>query len=329
MILRPQLLRPIAIGLPALAIVTSCVPQDPPRVAASQAVPKPDARTLLRRLALKVPDATDAALPPVLPTIETPFATPAAAPPFTAQAHSTQDFDRAEDCLTAAIYYEARSQGEDGQRAVAQVVLNRVRDLAFPSSVCGVVYQGSNRRTGCQFSFTCDGSMYRRRDPWAWDRARVIASAALGGAVFAPVGSATHYHAAYVSPWWAPSLSRIGQVGAHIFYRWQNGMERALAFRQEYSGIEPGIGGGGPPIAVAGIASDYAEETVAGVTIHRGDGLSSGQASAQTPIPAAHLLRASSVAGVRIHFGRSMPSSADADTADADDKSASADSGTI
>src|SRR5690606_1744739 len=110
------------------------------------------------------------------------------------------------DCLTAAVYYEARSESGDGQRAVAQVVLNRVRHPAFPRSICGVVFQGRERRTGCQFSFTCDGSMNRSREPGAWERARQVAEAALTGYVYAPVGLATHFHTTAIHPWWASSM---------------------------------------------------------------------------------------------------------------------------
>ena len=102
------------------------------------------------------------------------------AQPFSASSDAAS-FDRSLECLTQAIYYEARSQSDDGQRAVAQVVLNRVRHPAFPNSVCGVVYQGSQRSTGCQFTFTCDGSMNGGVRPDAWERARRIAESALRG----------------------------------------------------------------------------------------------------------------------------------------------------
>src|SRR3982750_3336591 len=115
-------------------------------------------------------------------------------------------FDRSLQCLTEAIYYEARNQSDDGQRAVAQVVLNRVRHPAYPNTVCGVVYQGSERSTGCQFSFTCDGSMNAGVQPYAWERARRIAEAALHGSVYRPVGLATNYHTTAIHPYWAPSL---------------------------------------------------------------------------------------------------------------------------
>ena len=99
---------------------------------------------------------------------------------------------------------------------------NRVRHPAFPASICGIVFQGYERRTGCQFTFTCDGSLFRRPDPQLWYRAQRVAESALDGSVFQPVGLATHYHADYVVPYWASSLEKNAQVGAHIFYRWPN-----------------------------------------------------------------------------------------------------------
>jgi hypothetical protein len=162
-----------------------------------------------------------------------------AARPFTMAGASAADRAQALDCLSSAVYYEAGSQDADGQRAVAQVVLNRVRHPAFPASVCGVVYQGSTRSTGCQFTFTCDGSLERRPSADGWARARKIAEAALTGYVFRPVGYATHYHADYVVPYWASSLAKNAVVGAHIFYRWAGGWGRPPAFEQAYARHEP------------------------------------------------------------------------------------------
>jgi spore germination cell wall hydrolase CwlJ-like protein len=162
------------------------------------------------------------------------------AKPFAVRAQAEPDQRRSLDCLTSAVYHEARSETEDGQRAVAQVVLNRVRHQAYPNSVCGVVYQGSTRRTGCQFSFTCDGSLARRVEPGAWERSRQIAAAALSGSVYDPVGLATHYHTTAVRPWWAASLTRAVTVGSHIFYRWRGSWGNPLSFRQTYAGNEPG-----------------------------------------------------------------------------------------
>jgi len=162
-----------------------------------------------------------------------------AAQPFVASRDSAA-FDRSLECLSQAIYYEARSQSDDGQRAVAQVVLNRVRHPAYPSSVCGVVYQGSQRSTGCQFTFTCDGSMGGSVEPYAWERARRIAEAALRGNVYRPVGLATNYHTTAIHPYWAPSLVPQVIVGAHIFYR-RPGSGSVEAFSQAPSDDEMNI----------------------------------------------------------------------------------------
>ncbi len=148
---------------------------------------------------------------------------------------------RAIDCLTQAIYYEAASEGVDGGRAVAQVVLNRVRHGGYPNSVCGVVYQGSQRATGCQFTFTCDGSLARTPVAYLWSRSRLIASEALAGRIFAPVGYSTHYHADYVVPYWAASLDKIAVVGRHIFYNFRGAAGARGAFRQGYAGYEPAM----------------------------------------------------------------------------------------
>ena len=147
--------------------------------------------------------------------------------------------DRAIECMTQAVYYEAAGEGADGERAVAQIILNRMRHPAYPATVCGVVYQGAERTTGCQFTFTCDGSLARLPVPSLWKQARQIAEQALGGKVFAPVGHSTHYHADFVLPYWADSLDKSVQVGRHIFYRLKAGLGASGAFRQRYGGVEP------------------------------------------------------------------------------------------
>jgi spore germination cell wall hydrolase CwlJ-like protein len=162
-----------------------------------------------------------------------------AAKPFSMSKVDSVARDRALECLTSAIYYEAGSEDVEGQRAVAQVVLNRVSHPAFPASVCAVIYEGSTRPTGCQFTFTCDGSLMRQPTAYGWNRARNIASAALNGLVYKPVGTATHYHANYVVPYWADTLSKNAIVGAHIFYRWAGNWGRPAAFNQAYSRKEP------------------------------------------------------------------------------------------
>ena len=161
----------------------------------------------------------------------------AAAKPFRALGEVGEDHDRALQCLTQAIYYEAAHEPESGQRAVAQVVLNRVRHPAFAKTVCGVVYQRFDAAV-CQFSFVCDGSLARRPSPALWGRGRRSAGDALGWRVEKDVGTATHYHADYVFPRWAPHLAKLAQIGAHIFYRWPGGWGQPSAFSGRYAGGE-------------------------------------------------------------------------------------------
>lgn len=148
---------------------------------------------------------------------------------------------RATDCLAAAILYEAGDDAQ-GQRAVAQVVINRARHPAFPKSICGVVFQGSERRTGCQFTFTCDGALNRLWSSAAWERARGIAIDMLSGATFPEVGLATHYHTDWVRPYWSPSLEKLAQVGTHLFFRWPGGWGGPAAYTGQLNGEEPPIG---------------------------------------------------------------------------------------
>ncbi|WP_018998502.1 cell wall hydrolase [Hirschia maritima] len=123
-------------------------------------------------------------------------------------------------CLAEAIYYEARSEELGGHLAVAEVVQNRVASEHYPNSVCDVVYQGHKRVTGCQFSFTCDGSLRRKPYGEAWDRSVEVAAFAMMGLQDETVtGNATHYHTDYVSPYWRTSLIHTETIGTHIFYR--------------------------------------------------------------------------------------------------------------
>ena len=167
-----------------------------------------------------------------------PFATGPnpAAKPFRLVTEGVLDEAHAVDCMTAAIYYEAGEESPEGQRAVAQVVINRLRHPAFPKTVCGVVFQGSDRKTGCQFTFTCDGTLARKPSEEGWARARAVAEAALAGSVMKKVGNATHYHAVYVAPYWSPTLLKTSQIGAHIFYRWTGGSGLPPAFAGAYAG---------------------------------------------------------------------------------------------
>ncbi|WP_305761467.1 cell wall hydrolase [Phenylobacterium sp.] len=158
-------------------------------------------------------DAAPAAPQPI--KLRAAFARPAA--PF--QMSGALNSARELECLTQAVYFEARGETPAGQQAVAQVVLNRVRHPAFPKSVCSVVYQGAARSRGCQFSFACDGSMRRGREAGAWNRAQRVATKALSGFVMASVGDATHFHTTNVAPNWGPRMLRTAQVGLHVFYR--------------------------------------------------------------------------------------------------------------
>ena len=189
------------------------------------------------------------------------------------------DHRRALLCLTQAVYYEAGFEPLEGRRAVAQVVINRMRHPAFPKSVCGVVYQGASSPV-CQFSFVCDGSLYRAPAPAAWRDAKAVAAAALLGYVETSVGSATHYHADYVAPRWAPMLTKVAQLGAHIFYRWPGAWGQRAAFTGHYIGeprdplslrpplrlnVAPGITDPALTLAQAGPPIARAENDVGGL----------------------------------------------------------------
>lgn len=183
-------------------------------------------------------DAT--ALPPADPALlrEEAFVGPAAKP-YVFRGVTALDRERAHYCLTAALYYEAASETDDGMRGVAQTVINRVRHPSFPNTVCGVVFQGSQRAGVCQFTFSCDGAMARAPERRNWLRASRIASAALGGFVFPKVGLATHYHTQAIWPRWGKSLVMTNIVGAHIFHRWRGRWGMPDAFRAPYLGREP------------------------------------------------------------------------------------------
>jgi spore germination cell wall hydrolase CwlJ-like protein len=206
------------------------------------------------------PEMAEAAAPSAAPTTSVPAAVPLiggpalaanaalplagslgpAATPLALRAATPLDQMRSFDCLAQAVYYEAASESEDGQRAVAQVVINRVRHPAWPNSVCGVVYQGPMRAGGgCQFTFTCDGALARRPGGPAWDRARRIAAEALAGRTFAGVGLSTHYHTHAVFPSWAPRLMKTAVIGAHNFYRLPGAPGLPGAFNAHYAGSEP------------------------------------------------------------------------------------------
>lgn len=127
------------------------------------------------------------------------------------------------ECLATAIYFEARGESYRGQAAVAQVVLNRVKHSAYPNTICGVVYQNKSKRNACQFSFACDGIPEKISEPEPWRQAKEIAEKVLSGEIYlTEVANATHYHATYVSPRWAPRLKKMAKIGLHIFYRFKS-----------------------------------------------------------------------------------------------------------
>ncbi|MBW6420912.1 cell wall hydrolase [Rhizobium sp. XQZ8] len=129
-----------------------------------------------------------------------------------------------QQCLASGIYFESRGESARGQAAVAQVILNRVRNPSYPKTICDVVYQNEDWRNRCQFSFACDNIADRVRSEYHWTMAREVAMAVTAGKIWLPeVGSATHYHAAYVHPSWARTMKKVGRIGLHIFYRTYGG----------------------------------------------------------------------------------------------------------
>ncbi len=143
-----------------------------------------------------------------------------ALPAFTSEAEAAGTSMRELECLATAIYVAARGESEQGQLAVAQVILNRMASGRYPGTICGVVFQNDHRRNACQFSFACDGLPETKSDQRAWQRAQDLAERAVDGRdLVTSVKSATHYHASYVNPYWAPAMSRVASVGSHIFYK--------------------------------------------------------------------------------------------------------------
>ena len=161
------------------------------------------------------------------------------AKPYVFRGLTALDRERAHYCLTSALYYEAASESDDGMRGVAQVIINRARHPSFPNTICGVVFQGSERAGVCQFTFACDGAMARAPSKPNWLRASRIAAAALNGYVYPAVGLATHYHTTAIWPRWGKSLVMTNIVGAHIFHRWRGRWGTSDAFRAPYLGREP------------------------------------------------------------------------------------------
>ena len=184
-----------------------------PHPAAATISPKPD----------QLPPTTLEKISPLQAELRNsliPFTRAAALAPAQYRAdNSVESPSAALQCLTSAVYYEAGQEATDGQRAVAQVIINRWASAPFPKTICGVVQQGAPH-PGCQFTFECDGSLSRPPAPAAWASARKVAETALGGAVDPDVGLSTHYHADYVVPVWASTMLKLTKIGRHIFYRW-------------------------------------------------------------------------------------------------------------
>jgi hypothetical protein len=128
-----------------------------------------------------------------------------------------------QQCLAEAMYYEARGEGVEGQKAIAEVVLQRTHDHNFPSTICGVVYQGADVPGHiCQFSFACDGELRVAKAQGAWQHAKVLADAIMTGAMrlVGETGHAVAFHSVDVTPVWAATMIQTTQIGNHIFYRW-------------------------------------------------------------------------------------------------------------
>lgn len=206
---------PVEDGVPAMlaGLVTN---RNADILATAYAPPPPDyARQSPFASLLAEEPARGRFIPPLLPGDHAWVATPLPASVFSA---------KEQRCLAAGIYFEARGESLKGQAAVAQVILNRVRNPAYPATVCGVVYQNDNWRNRCQFSFACDGRRDRVRSPRHWQTATDVAMAVTAGKIWLEdVGSSTHYHATYVRPRWARTMRRVGRIGLHVFYRTYGG----------------------------------------------------------------------------------------------------------
>ena len=192
-------------------------------------IAKPGSTSATQQVAVAAPTGQAAKLFQTVATAAAPF-------------HMAGALDSSRDleCLTAAVYYEARGESAAGQQAVAQVVLNRARHPAFPKSVCGVVFQHAGG--GCQFSFACDGSMSRRHEGGAWDRAKKVAADALDGHVLASIGTATHFHVASLGNVWSTGMLKVAQIGSHVFYRFGGAAGAPKMFHAEPQPSAPSDG---------------------------------------------------------------------------------------
>lgn len=205
-----------------------------------------DAHALLVQAALRGPlaPATNGTIEPARPAIDA----------------------RELNCLSQAVYYEARGESYQGQVAVAEVVVNRTRSSAYPKTICSVVYQGANRSTGCQFTFTCDGSAHRRPRGRAWERAQQVASQVMQGYARPVTQRATHYHTRAVDPVWSSMLVETTRIGTHIFYRFPNATERAALQERRRASRQADDTPAVPPGDEAAAAATDAAQTPAAAT---------------------------------------------------------------
>jgi spore germination cell wall hydrolase CwlJ-like protein len=210
----PKLNRDPSAGLPVM--VAALVNNDHPDVLAyASAKPDYEKRSPFENLLKDEDPNAGRFIPPMEPGDHSWVSSPLPASVFS---------KREQQCLTAGVYFEARGEPVKGQAAVAQVILNRVRNPAYPNTVCGVVYQNEDWRNGCQFSFACDGVKERVADKRSWTIAEDVAMAVTAGKIWLPeVGSSTHYHATYVHPRWARAMEKMKKIGRHIFYRTYGG----------------------------------------------------------------------------------------------------------
>ncbi len=201
--------------------IDGATPSTPRAIALSSATPAPADATPVEVAAapVSIPEGGLMTARPVPGTPKADENRPAYATLIDPQAMSKE-----QRCLAEAVYFEARSESEEGQAAVAQVVLNRVKSGLYPKTVCGVVYQNRHRYLGCQFSFACEGKSLRITEAAPWNQAvRVAREVTEGKTYLADVGGATHYHADYVRPFWAKKLKKMDTIGRHIFYKLRPG----------------------------------------------------------------------------------------------------------
>ena len=203
---------------PADAILDGSTPAIPRAIALSSTTPAPADATPVEIASASLGFPRTSSLPEIEQTV------PDNARHRYADLIVPDALDKEQRCLAEAVYFEARSEPEEGQAAVAQVVLNRVKSGLYPTNVCGVVYQNRHRYMGCQFSFACEGKSLRIADGPSWQSASRIAKEVIEGRTYlSEVGGATHYHADYVKPGWSRRLKKMDVIGRHIFYSLKRG----------------------------------------------------------------------------------------------------------